>query len=147
MGTIPTKPRIVLLTPIPAWKVAGSDDWPHAVNGDVIKNEIVPKIKQVALERNLPLIDLYTAFLPYESLVTDGVHPNAAGLDTLSRFIYDGLKDVSTAVVQRESRPRGLEGGLRAEDPDAAANGVMGKAHRPINPLAPLGTDAAGRRY
>lgn len=139
LGTMPTKPRIVLLTPIPAWKMDGSEDWPHAVNGDVIRDEIIPKIKQVALERDLPLIDLYTAFSPYKSMTTDGVHPNAAGLDTLSRVLYDGLKGISTSIVSQDSRKRGLEGGFRS--------GGRGNFRGPPNPLAPQGVDAAGRRY
>ena len=80
-------------------------------------------------------------------MTTDGVHPNAAGLDTLSRLIYDGLKGVSTALVSGYSRPRGSEGGFRTGSPDDVTAGGAGKFRRPANPLAPQGVDAAGRRY
>jgi lysophospholipase L1-like esterase len=147
LGVIPTKPRIVLITPIPVWKADGNNAWPFDINGDVVKNEVIPKIKQVAQERGLPLIDLHTPFLPYKSLTTDGVHPNAAGLDTLSRLIYNGLKDVPTAVRSGDRDPRGPEGGFRAGGPDAVSADGAGKARGPANPLAPLGVDAAGRRF
>jgi acyl-CoA thioesterase I len=137
LGTLPTKPRIVLLTPIPAWKADGNNVWPFDINGDVIKNEVIPKIKQVAQERGLTLIDLHTPFLPYKNLTTDGVHPNAAGLDTLSRWIYNGLKSMPTAVRGPNRHPRGPEA--------RSARGPAGPARKPANPLAPWGIDASGR--
>jgi acyl-CoA thioesterase I len=147
LGTIPTKPRIVLLTPIPAWKVDGNTAWPYDINGDVLKNEVIPKIKQVAQERNLPLIDLYAPFLPYKSLAPDGVHPNAAGLDTLSRLIYNGIKDVPTSVRSGDGAAHGPEEGSRTASPDAVSDAGPGKTRKPVNPLAPQGVDAAGRRF
>lgn len=130
--TIPTKPRIILLTPVPAWKTASGTD-PYGIRGDVIKNEVIPKLKQVGQERALTVIDLHTPYLPYQSLTPDGVHPNAAGLDTIAHILHRAFKAVTVSVAAPESHPsQGRRGFLRA---------WFGS-----NPLGPLGLDAAGRR-
>jgi lysophospholipase L1-like esterase len=97
LGTIPTKPRIILCTPIPAWKNSDGT-FPYDIQPDVIKNEIIPKIKQVAADRKLELIDLYTPYLPYRNLTPDNVHPNAAGLDTLAHMLYRAFQDLPGPV-------------------------------------------------
>ncbi|HLP39895.1 MAG TPA: GDSL-type esterase/lipase family protein, partial [Fibrobacteria bacterium] len=80
--TMAGKPRIYLCTPIPVWKNSDGSD-PFGIRGEVILNEVIPKIKQVAEEKGLKVLDLHTPFLPYQRLTSDGVHPNAEGLDTL----------------------------------------------------------------
>jgi len=130
LSTITPKPRIILCTPIPAWKVNNTEA--YGIRGAVIKDEIIPKIRQVATEKGLALIDLHTPYQPYQGLVPDGVHPNAVGLDTLAHILYRAFKTAPVSVrgpeasAQPAARPRGLQ--------------------VPANPLAPWGTDAAGRR-
>jgi acyl-CoA thioesterase I len=96
--TLPTKPRIYLCTPVPAWKDANGNDV-YGISGDIIKNEVIPKVKQVAQERGLSVLDLYTPYLPYQKLTPDGVHPNAVGLDTLAHILYRAFK-ASPVMVQ-----------------------------------------------
>jgi alpha-L-fucosidase 2 len=130
--TISPKPRIILCTPIPAWKDGSGND-PYGISGDVIKNEIIPIIKQVAQEKGLALLDLHTPYLPYQKLTPDGVHPNAAGLDTLAHILYRAFKAIPTSL---------------AGDAARRTSGVTGAAPFspvPSNPLAPFGIDAAGR--
>jgi acyl-CoA thioesterase-1 len=131
--TIPTKPRIFLCTPVPAWPVNGVNS--YGIDGAIIKNEIIPKIKQVALEKGLTVLDLHTPYLPYQSLTPDGVHPNDVGLDTLAHILYRAYKAVPTAL--REPARADLR---RPEAPQPGA-------WNPANPLAPLGVDAAGRQW
>lgn len=148
LQTISPKPRIILLTPIPAWKKADGT-WPYGINGDIVKNEVVPKIKLVAQEKGLALIDLHTPFLPYQTLTTDGVHPTeVVGLDTLAHMLFRAFKSLPPPVSVLPEQEAG-----RSED--RAANGRARlfmspeKDHRiwgRFNPLAPFGTDASGRR-
>lgn len=132
LSTISPKPRIILLTPIPAWQNANGT-WPFDIRGDTIQHSVIPKIKQVAAEKGLEVFDLHTPFLPYRNLTTDGVHPSAAGLDTLAHMIYRAWKAVPVAV----RRP-----GIPSRRPARPSDAVP---MRPANPLAPWGIDAAGR--
>lgn len=132
LSTIDPKPRIILMTPIPAWQNANGT-WPFDIRGDTIQHSVIPKIKQVASEKGLEVFDLHTPFLPYRNLTTDGVHPSAAGLDTLARIIHRAWKAVPVAVRQP---------GIQGRRP-APRTGTL--PARPANPLAPWGIDAAGR--
>ncbi len=97
LSTINPKPKIWLCLPSPAWKRNGV--WPFGgINEDIIKGEVIPAIKQLAVEKGLQSIDLQSPFLSLENLVPDGVHPNAEGQDTLAHVIYRALKAVPTIV-------------------------------------------------
>jgi lysophospholipase L1-like esterase len=90
LNTINPKPAIWLCLPAPAWKRNG--EWPFSgISGDIIKNEVIPAIKQVAQEKGLKTLDLYTPMLTHEDLVADGVHPDARGQDSLAHWIYRAL--------------------------------------------------------
>ncbi|MDB5051475.1 MAG: hypothetical protein JWO30_4546 [Fibrobacteres bacterium] len=127
-----SKPRIYLCTPIPAWKKADGTE-AFGIRGEVIKNEVIPKVRQVAQEKGLAVLDLYTPFLPYQSLTVDGVHPNDVGLDTLAHILYRAYKAAPTSVRERDAAARSKAAGPRTG------------GEFPLNPLAPLGVDASGR--
>jgi lysophospholipase L1-like esterase len=130
--SMPSHPRIFLCTPIPAWKKPDGTE-AYGIRGEVIKNEIIPKVKQVAQEKGLAVLDLYTPFLPYQALTVDGVHPNDAGLDTLAHILYRAYKSVPAAIRVPGS---------------GAGNGVTTKIRgfRIPNPLAGFGVRADGKR-
>ncbi|MDB5104421.1 MAG: sialate O-acetylesterase [Fibrobacteres bacterium] len=130
--TLSTKPRIYLCTPIPAWKDSSGND-PYGINGDIIKNEIIPKIRQVGQERGLTVLDLHTPYLPYHALTPDGVHPNAVGLDTLAHILFRAYKATPVAVLDPVPARR------------SPLAGRMTGAWDPANPIAGYGIDAAGR--
>jgi acyl-CoA thioesterase I len=132
LRTLPTRPRIILCTPVPAWKDAAGND-PFGISGDIIRNEVIPIIRTVGNEKGAPVLDLHTPYLPYQGLTPDGVHPNAAGLDTLAHILFRAFKAVPTAVAAPAAPARSRK---RME---AVSIG------NPANPLAPLGVDAAGR--
>ena len=132
LSTIPTKPRIILCTPLPAWNIQTE---PNDVRETIILNEIIPRIRQVAKEKNIEVIDLHTAFMPYESLTTDGIHPNVAGQDTLAHIFYRSFKAlregglITTSLVLRPARKRWVF-----------------RLQNIVNPLSLWGYNAAGRR-
>jgi acyl-CoA thioesterase I len=100
LGTIPTKPRIILCTPIPAWQNTNGT-FPFDIRPAVILDEIIPKIKQVATARGLGLIDLHTPFLPYQKLTSDNIHPTPAGSDTLAHMVFRAFKELDKPVAAR----------------------------------------------
>lgn len=92
---LPTKPKIYLCLPIPCtfprWEI----------NDSVITNGVIPYIREVAREMNLPIIDLNTAFRPYVHLLPDNVHPNEDGAAVIAQILSQRL------IRDAQTRPEG----------------------------------------
>jgi acyl-CoA thioesterase I len=65
--------RIFLCTPVPAYP----GNW--GIDDDTIRDEVVPRVREVAQKTDSQLIDLYTALTGHPSCFPDTVHPNADG--------------------------------------------------------------------
>lgn len=70
---LPSHPYIYLCLPIPA----AGEVW--TIRDSVISGEILPRIRAVAHERRLPVIDLYTPLKPFPELLIDKIHPGPGG--------------------------------------------------------------------
>lgn len=104
LNTLDPKPKIWLCAPIPSWQRNGA--WPYdGISNDIIKNQTLPALRQVADDKGLPIIDLYTPMLALERLVPDGVHPNAEGQDSLAHFIYRAISAPPAAARPALPRP------------------------------------------
>ncbi len=80
------KPRIILCTPIPAFKPS----W--KINDEVILNDIIPTQQKVAKKFGLEVVDLHTLFADAADLVqSDGIHPNEKGAQRMSEIIFELL--------------------------------------------------------
>ena len=62
-----------------------------SIDGKVIHDEMVPLIKQLATEKNLPTIDLNTPTTGHPEYFGDGVHPTDAGYAIVAGLVHDGL--------------------------------------------------------
>jgi len=82
---LPAKPRVLLCLPMPAFKVM----W--GINEAVYTNELIPMLRQAALETHTELIDLHTPFLKREAWFADGIHPNANGATLMAEIIGDAI--------------------------------------------------------
>lgn len=80
---LPSKPQIWLCLPVPAYGHAWS------INDSVIYNGVIPYIKEVAQEENLPLIDLNTPFQNKREYFPDTIHPNEEGEKMIAQIIFD----------------------------------------------------------
>ena len=49
---------------------------------------MIPSIKQVASELNLPLIDAYALLVNHSECFLDGAHPNCDGAQAIATAIY-----------------------------------------------------------
>lgn len=84
---LPSKPEIWICLLIPSenssWEIFKSD----------IKDKVNPKIKEIALEMGLNLIDLYTEFDKNkpEWYLADGVHPSVAGAGVIAQKVQEML--------------------------------------------------------
>jgi hypothetical protein len=107
---IAPKPKFVLFKAYPAWRVNGN--WPFAnsgytgdqngINGDIIRDSLGPAIDAIAASRPTKVagvVDLYSPFAgPTQVFASDGVHPNAAGQDSMARVIYRSLLPIVTSI-------------------------------------------------
>ena len=83
---LPSHPKVYLCLPIP------SDRKEWGIRDSVLVSGVIPYLREVAHERNLPVIDLRTPMLPhYLQDYTDGVHPNKQGAEIIAREIYRAL--------------------------------------------------------
>jgi acyl-CoA thioesterase I len=84
-ASLPSHPRIVLCLPVPAYYVN------YDISPEVIKDEIIPIIKQVAREKGALTVDLYTALSGRPDLFPDGIHPSAAGAAIIAVTLQGAL--------------------------------------------------------
>lgn len=82
---LPAKPKIWLCLPTPAMGHAWS------INDSIIFNGVIPYIKEVAAEENLPLIDLNTPFQGKREYFPDTIHPNEKGDSILAEIFYNNI--------------------------------------------------------
>ena len=78
---LPSHPIIYICLPIPA---AGEG---YSIRPDIVDNEVCPLMLKVAKERDLPVIDLNSAFRPYLETLEDLIHPNRLGAAIIAEEI------------------------------------------------------------
>ena len=64
----------------------------------VIKNEVIPLIKQVAISQSLSIIDFNSAMQSHGDLFPDGIHPNADGAEKMAEIAFKALIPSTTLV-------------------------------------------------
>lgn len=86
-----SKPRIWICRPVPAFP----ERW--GITEQVIANEVIPNIDEVAALTGVPVIDLHAALGGKATLFPDRIHPNAEGAGVIARTIYTALTGRVTA--------------------------------------------------
>ena len=82
------KPRIILCTPVPAYKPS----W--GISDSVIVNNIIPIINKVALDEHLEVVDLHSIFdnADGKAMQGDGIHPTEAGDSQIAKAVLRKIK-------------------------------------------------------
>jgi acyl-CoA thioesterase I len=89
LSSMSSKPKIFVVLPVPVFNNPTAVSW--GIRDSIIKKEI-PLIQAVAAERNLTVIDCYTPLLKFPQFFSvDGVHPDAAGADTIAHIVYRAI--------------------------------------------------------
>ncbi|HKI71629.1 MAG TPA: xylanase, partial [Verrucomicrobiae bacterium] len=57
-----------------------------------VSGEIIPRIRQVAQEKNVPTIDLHQALGDRPQYFPDQIHPNAVGAGMMAMTVFTALK-------------------------------------------------------
>ena len=87
------QPQVFIMLPPPAFEVRGKVMWD--IRADVLENELLPILREIADENGVPLIDTYSPFLEQSKLFIDGVHPTPDGAGLLARTVYDAIENES----------------------------------------------------
>ena len=87
-GKSEVSPRILLCTPIPAFKSTWN------INDAVITNEIIPIQQAVAKKYGLQVIDLHTLYAnDGDKMLSDGIHPDGKGARRMAEIIAEKIKE------------------------------------------------------
>lgn len=89
-----SRPAVWACYPVPAYSTA------YQIDSMVIHYEILPKIKTVALDKGIPLIDLFAPLSGQKSLFGDGIHPGYEGCKLIAQKIYQQLMTQVPKIVQ-----------------------------------------------
>jgi lysophospholipase L1-like esterase len=82
---LPAKPKIWVCLPAPAAPNR------FGIDGAIIKNQVIPRIRKAAAAKKVPTIDLDAAFNGRMDLLPDNVHPNEAGAALIARSVHAAL--------------------------------------------------------
>ena len=97
-------PRIVLLIPIVSFYPDTNEIW-----NPVIVNKIIPRVKQVAYDNQVELLDFYSLFVDRPDLMPDKIHPNLQGASLTAARLYELLKqphDTSYNILEKIDIPQ-----------------------------------------
>lgn len=83
---LPSHPRVILMLPMVSFVRDTTGIW-----DPVIVNRIAPKIRNVAYETGLEVLDMHQLLTNHPEMVRDLIHPNAAGSAILAQRLYETL--------------------------------------------------------
>lgn len=85
LSGLESKPQIWVCLPVPAY----GERW--GIREEVVRDEVVPIVRQVAKETGVKIIDLFTPLSDKSELFPDRIHPNAAGAKLMAEVICRAL--------------------------------------------------------
>ncbi|HCF95096.1 MAG: GDSL-type esterase/lipase family protein [Verrucomicrobiota bacterium] len=83
--SLPSSPRIWLCNPVPVYE----ERW--GIREEILVQEVMPKIAEVAKAKGLPVIDMYTALSGMPDAFPDKIHPNADGAGIMAKTVVQTL--------------------------------------------------------
>ena len=83
---LPSQPKIWISYPVPSYT---QDNL--SIRNQVITEEIIPRIEQIASQTQVNIIDLYTPLSNKPELFPDTVHPNAEGAEIIAKTVFESL--------------------------------------------------------
>jgi len=99
----PSHPRIVLLLPLASYLTDTSKQTDKAIT-----ELIIPRIRQIAFDQKLELLDLHSSTLSSDSLFPDGLHPSPSGAAVIARRLKEMVTqktvygfDIFSAIKQQ----------------------------------------------
>jgi acyl-CoA thioesterase-1 len=126
LNTLASKPMVFLALPPPIWTNT------FGIRDSILTNFIIPLIRQIGTARGLRVIDANTPLRGFRSYFADGVHPNAAGEDTIARVFYRAITGaLSRTAVPAASPARGFVRGSAVPVFDGCSTAALFKGLLP----------------
>ena len=89
--------QIYMVLPASLFKVGG-DFWKAEQWNANLLEYVHPMLKDIAEERDLPIVDLFGWSEENKDIFTDGLHPKDLGYKVFAKYIYDSVKDTIKTV-------------------------------------------------
>ncbi|WP_044303751.1 GDSL-type esterase/lipase family protein [Rhodopirellula sallentina] len=97
-----SEPKIWICYPVPVYP--GHDKFKFG--NEVIVNELIPKINEIAEQTGVSIIDLNTALSGKKKMFPDSIHPNAEGAKEIAKQVANAImKHVSASAEQAHTHP------------------------------------------
>ncbi len=81
-----SKPKIWIVLPPPIFNTGPGPNSTNMADG------VIPRVKLVAQDLNLPTIDVYDALIDHpEDFIYDGIHPNGQGVKVIAMEVFRAL--------------------------------------------------------
>ena len=93
-----SKPKVWICYPVPIYP--GHEKFKF--DNSIVKNELMPKIDEVAKQTGVNIIDLNTALSNKNNLFPDNIHPNSEG----AKLIAEHISQVITKVASTSSEKK-----------------------------------------
>lgn len=97
-SSLPSHPKVFICEPVPTF----AKD--YTISDSVIRNEIIPILKNVSRVKKVKIIDLYKAFSGKDKLFLDGVHLNKDGCAFMAKEVYKAI--TGKEVIDKEAAAR-----------------------------------------
>jgi lysophospholipase L1-like esterase len=83
-----SNPRVIILLPLPVYFEPDSVN----INGNIIRDTLLPMIRQIAYESKTEIINLYNLFLESSFFFPDKLHPSSIGASYIAQRCYEAVK-------------------------------------------------------
>ena len=94
---MPSKPVIYMAKPAKAYSSA------YNISDQVIFNQIIPILREIAFEKAVHLIDFYNPTLNMSASFPDGIHPNADGLQVIAQKAKENILRAKPVISLTDS--------------------------------------------
>jgi len=95
------------------------------IRGDVIHDQELPLIKQLAMDEHVPIIDLNTATTNHPEYFGDGVHPNDAGYVVMANLVKKGLDREPMVAIESPAMGATVATGMLPLTANASADTAL----------------------
>ena len=93
-------PKLFLMLP-PAIFAQEDGQTAYGVRAELMVNEVIPIIRRLAQDYDLPVIDLYSISKDHPEYYLEGVHPNAAGNLAIAETVRTALEEWLNVPTER----------------------------------------------
>lgn len=94
-ASLSSRPAIYMCLAVPVFEKG------KRISAEVVTNEVNPKIRKIARDYKIPLIDLYTPLLDKGDYFPDAIHPNGKGAGEMAKIVYKALTGKTAALIDQ----------------------------------------------